>query len=406
MTTKTVALATLAATQLMVILDGTVVTVALPAIRDDLGFGDTSLAWVVNGFLLAFALVLLPAGRAGDVFGTRPVFLTGLSIFTLGSAWCGLAWDPVSLVLARFVQGLGGGIASAVVLGMIAGLYPESRDRLRAFAVLAFIGSVGASVGTVLGGVLTEVASWRWAFLINVPIGIIALVVALRAVEGTPPSGVKGGLLPRGLFAEHRFALANLILLTLTFAGFTFQFVTTLYLQDALGLGALATGLAFLPVSGVIAFASLGFSAALAERFGSERILTAGLLAFVAGMLYLVRLPETGSYLLDVLPGAVVMGLGFGLAMPQVTALAMGALAPEHAGVGSGLTTTTQQAGGFLGTLIAAGLVTTSGYAAGYVAAAIALILGTAVAAYLLVNAGRARAPKGTERVPEEAARL
>lgn len=403
MTTKTVALATLAATQLMVILDGTVVTVALPAIRDDLGFGDTALAGVVNGFLLAFALVLLPAGRAGDVFGTRPVFLAGLSIFTLASAWCGLAWDPVSLVLARFVQGLGGGIASAVVLGMIAGLYAESRDRLRAFAVLAFIGSVGASVGTVLGGVLTEVASWRWAFLINVPIGIVALVVALRAVEGTPPSGARGGLLPRGLFAEHRFALANLILLTLTFAGFTFQFVTTLYLQDALGLGALATGLAFLPVSAVIAVASLGFSAALADRFGSERILVAGLLGFVAGMLYLVRLPEAGSYLVDVLPGAVVMGLGFGLAMPQVTALAMGALAPAYAGIGSGLTTTTQQAGGFLGTLIAAGLVTTSGYATAYVAAAVALAVGAVVATYLLVNAGRARTPKGTERVPEEA---
>lgn len=182
MTTKTVALATLAATQLMVILDGTVVTVALPAIRDDLGFGDTSLAWVVNGFLLAFALVLLPAGRAGDAFGTRPVFLAGLSIFTLASAWCGLAWDPISLVVARFVQGLGGGIASAVVLGMIAGLYAEPGERLRAFAVLAFVGSIGASVGTVLGGVLTDVASWRWAFLINVPFGIIALIVALRAV--------------------------------------------------------------------------------------------------------------------------------------------------------------------------------------------------------------------------------
>ena len=406
MTTKTVALATLAATQLMVILDGTVVTVALPAIRDDLGFGDTSLAWVVNGFLLAFALVLLPAGRAGDAFGTRPVFLAGLSIFTLASAWCGIAWDPISLVGARFVQGLGGGIASAVVLGMIAGLYTEARDRLRAFAVLAFVGSIGASVGTVLGGVLTEVASWRWAFLINVPLGIIALIVALRAVEGTPPTGAQGGLLPRGLFAQRRFALGNLILLTLTFGGFTFQFVTTLYLQDVLGFGALATGLAFLPVSAVIAVASLGFSAALAERFGSERILIAGVLAFVAGMVYLVRLPEAGSFLLDVLPGAVVMGLGFGLAMPQVTALAMGALAPEYAGIGSGLTTTTQQLGGFIGTLIAAGLVTTSGYGTAYAAAAIALGAGAAVAAYLLVDAARARDPKVAERVPDEAARL
>ncbi|MGH3350117.1 MAG: MFS transporter [Nocardioides sp.] len=406
MTTKTVALATLAATQLMVILDGTVVTVALPAIRDDLGFGDAALSWVVNGFLLAFALVLLPAGRAGDAFGTRPVFLAGLSIFTLASAWCGLAWDPVSLVLARFVQGLGGGIASAVVLGMIAGLYAESRDRLRAFAVLAFVGSIGASVGTVLGGVLTEVASWRWAFLINVPLGIIALVVALRAVEGTQPTGARGGLLPRGLFAEHRFALANLVLLTLTFAGFTFQFVTTLYLQDVLGFGALATGLAFLPVSVVIAVATLGFSATLAERFGSEHILVAGMLAFVAGTLYLVRLPGSGGFPFDVLPGAVVMGLGFGLAMPQVTALAMSALAPEHAGIGSGLTTTTQQVGGFLGTLIAAGLVTTVGYGAAYASASVALAGGAVIAAYLLLNAARARDPKATERVPDEAARL
>jgi MFS family permease len=406
MTTKAVALATLAATQLMVILDGTVVTVALPAIRDDLGFGDTSQSWIVNGFLLAFALALLPAGRAGDAFGTRPVFLAGLSIFTLASAWCGLAGDPVSLVLARFVQGLGGGIASAVVLGMIVGLYVETAERLRAFAVLAFIGSVGASVGTVLGGVLTELASWRWAFLINLPIGIIALVVALRAVRGTPPTGAKGGLLPRGLFAEHRFVLANLILVTLTFGGFTFQFVTTLYLQDVLGFGALTTGLAFFPVGAVIAVASLGFSAALAGRFGTECVMLAGMLAFVAGMIYLVRIPDSGSFALDLLPGMVVMGLGFGLAMPQVIALAMGALAPEFAGIGSGLTTTAQQVGGFLGTLIAAGLVTTVGYHAAYASAAIALALGGAVAAYLLVNATRARDPKVTERVPEEAASL
>lgn len=405
MTTKTVALATLAATQLMVILDGTVVTVALPAIRDDLGFSGTSLSWVVNGFLLAFALVLLPAGRAGDALGTRPVFLTGLTLFTIASAWCGLAWDPISLVLARFAQGVGGGVASAVVLGMIAGLYPESRERLRAFAVLAFVGSIGASVGTVLGGVLTEVASWRWAFLINVPLGIVALIAALRAVEGTPRTGVQGGLLPRGLFAQRRFALGNLILLTLTFGGFTFQFVTTLYLQDTLGFGALMTGLGFLPVSAVIAVASLGFSAAVAERCGSERVLLVGMAVFVAGMLYLVRVPDAGVYPIDVLPGAVVMGLGFGLAMPQVTALAMSALAPEHSGIGSGLTTTTQQVGGFLGTLVAAGLAVNVGYAAAYLAAAIALAVGAVVAAYLLVDAARARDPKVTERVPDETVR-
>lgn len=200
--------------------------------------------------------------------------------------------------------------------------------------------------------------------------------------------------------------LGNLILLTLTFGGFTFQFVTTLYLQDVLGFGALSTGLAFLPVSVVIAIASLGFSATLAERFGSERVLLVGVLAFVAGMVFLVRLPGAGSFPLDVLPGAVVMGLGFGLAMPQVTALAMGALAPEHAGIGSGLTTTTQQLGGFLGTLIAAGLVTTVGYGAAYASAAIALAAGAAVAAYLLVDAARARDPKVSERVPDEAASL
>ncbi|TQL70359.1 MFS transporter [Nocardioides albertanoniae] len=289
---------------------------------------------------------------------------------------------------------------------MIAGLYTEARDRLRAFAVLAFVGSIGASVGTVLGGVLTEVASWRWAFLINVPLGVIALVVALRAVEGTPPTGATGGLIPRGLFAERRFGIANLILLTVTFGGFTFQFVTTLYLQDVLGFGALVTGLAFLPVSTVIAVASLGFSAALAERFGSERILVAGMLGFVVGTLYLVRLPGSHGFALDVLPGAIVMALGFGLAMPQVTSLAMSALAPEHAGIGSGLATTTQQAGGFLGTLIAAGLVTTVGYGAAYASASIALAGGAILAAYLLVNAARARDPKVAERAPDEAASL
>lgn len=381
---RTLALLVLAATQLMVILDGTIVTVALPAIRSDLGFTDASLSWVVNAFFIPFALALLPAGRLGDVVGNRTVFVGGLAVFTVASAVCAIAWDPSSLIVGRAVQGIGGGAATAVVLAMISGLYDDAGRRMKAFAVLAFVGSAGGSLGMVGGGVLTELASWRWAFGINVPIGLPILALAMWIFAPLPASGpTTGGLVPRALFADRRFALACGVLFTILMAGMSFQFLSSLYLQDTLGHGPMATGVAFLTVSLAIAVASLGFSGRLAERFGSTRVLIAGLALFIAGMLLMARMPDSGGYLVDVAPGFLIMGIGFGLAMPQATELAMAAAPPAYAGIASGFANATQQVGGAIGLFAIAAAAAGAGRSVGYLLAAGALAVGLGLATML-----------------------
>lgn len=394
------ALVALLVTQLMVILDGTIVNVALPTIRTDLGFTDTGLPWVVNGFFVAFALLLLPAGRLGDLVGTRKVFVAGLVLFTAATALCGLATSPTGLVAARVAQGVGGALTSAVVLGMIAGLYVDQAARGRAFALVAFVGSAGASIGVVAGGLLTELASWRWVFLVNVPLGVAVLVAAFAVLDETPDApGLRRGLaesralVPRTLLTRPVFLLPNAVLFTMTVAGFSFQFLTALYLQDTLGLDALHTGLAYLPVTIAIAVASLGVSGRLAGRFGRERVLVAGLVLFVAGMLSMAALPDHGSYALHVAPGFVVMGIGFGLAMPQVTALAMDAAPQRDAGAASGFVNTTQQAGGAVGLAVVALVAANQGRAAGFLVAAGTLALGALVATFLSGAAARRRRP-------------
>ncbi len=406
----TLALAVLLATQLMVILDGTIVNVALPTIRTAVGFTDTGLAWVVNGFFVAFALLLLPAGRLGDLVGTRRVFVAGLALFTVATAWCGVATSPTGLVAARVAQGAGGGLTSAVVLGMIAGLYADQSARARAFALVAFVGSAGASIGVVAGGLLTELASWRWVFLVNVPLGIGVLAAAFVVLDETPDApGLRRGLsesralVPRTLLTSPAFLLPNAVLFTMTVAGFSFQFLTALYLQDTLGLDPLHTGLAYLPVTLAIALASLGASGRLSARFGSEPVLLGGLALFVAGMLLMVALPDHGSYAVHVAPGFVVMGLGFGLAMPQVTALAMEAAPERDAGAASGFVNTIQQAGGAVGLAVVAVVAASQGRAAGFLVAGGALVAGGLVAAYLSTAAVRSRRPDAG-RLQSEAA--
>jgi len=384
------ALAALAATQLMVILDGTIVNVALPTIRGDLGFTDAGLAWVVNAFFVAFALLLLPAGRLADLVGARRVFLTGLVVFTAASALCGLARGSELLVAARFLQGIGGALASAVVLGMIARLFADDeRRRTQAFGLLAFVGAAGASIGVVAGGLLVELASWRWVFLVNVPIGLLTIPVALRHLDPAPGTGVRraaagGGLVPRALFGARPFVVANLVLGTMTLAGFSFQFLSALYLQDVLGLGPMSTGLSYLPVTIAIAVCSLALSGRLAERYGAARVLVAGLLLFVVGLLLLARTPADGTFWVDVAPAFAIMGAGFGLAMPQVTAIAMAAAPPEHSGVASGFVTTTQQVGGVIGLALVSVVADGAGLGAGLLVAAVVLAGGTTLATTLL----------------------
>ncbi|MFK4852200.1 MFS transporter [Microbacterium sp. ZW T6_19] len=383
---RSLAFLALSATQLMVILDGTVVTVALPAIRSGLGFSNSSLSWVVNAFFAAFALVLLPAGRLGDRWGTRRVFLTGVALFTAASILCGLAWDPASLLIGRALQGVGGGLSTAVSLGMIADLFPEPAPRMRAFAVLAFIGSAGGAIGMVAGGMITEFATWPWVFLVNAPIGVAALALGAATMERVPGHPVSGGLVPRALFSARRFTLAGGVLFTMVIAGMSFQFLSSLFLQDALGLSPLATGAAFLAVTVPIAITSLGLSVRLAVRFGSERVLIAALAFFAAGMVLMARVPHDGSFWMDVAPAFVVMGAGFGLAMPQATDLAMSAAPPEHAGAASAFLAATQQAGGAIGVFAVASLAAATDLGIGYLLGAGGLLVGIGLA----VSLGRA----------------
>jgi MFS family permease len=383
------ALTVLTATQLMVILDGTIVNVALPTIRTDLNFSDTGLAWVVNAFFVAFALLLLPAGRVADIAGARRVFIAGLATFTIASALCGVASTAPMLVAARFVQGAGGALATAVVLGLIARLYADDEQRrTRAFGLLAFVGAAGASIGSVTGGFLVDVASWRWVFLVNVPIGLAAIPVALRHLEPARAADrpTAAGLVPRPLLARRRFLDANAVLFTMTTAGFSFQFISALYLQDVLRLDALRTGLAYLPVTVAIAVSSLWVSGRLAGRYGAERVLLGGLLLFVAGMALLARTPADGRFAVDVAPAFAVMGLGFGLAMPQVTSIAMADAPAEHAGAASGLVNTTQQVGGVVGLFVVSLVAADAGLGSGLLVAAGVLAAGTAVAGGLVAR--------------------
>ncbi|RAG87177.1 MFS transporter [Streptacidiphilus pinicola] len=399
------ALAVLCAGTLMIILDGSIVTVALPAIQHDLGFSASGFTWTVNAYLIAFGGLLLLAGRLGDLLGRRRVFVAGLTVFTLASVLCGLAGSPALLVAARFLQAAGGALVSAVSLGMLVTLFRTPAERARALGAFAFTGSAGAAAGQVLGGVLTDTLGWHWVFLINVPIGVATVALALRALPPEAGTGLRGGsdalgavlvtagamlavysivqaqqlgwssgrvlllaaasvvllsaflgrqavaahpLLPLRLLRSRRLLGANLIQLLFLAAMFSFQVQIALYLQQVLHQSALATGLAMLPAALSIGAASLGLSARLIGRFGERTVLLAGLVLLLAARLLLIRLPVHGSYLADLLPVMLLTG-GGGLAFPAVTGIGMAGAEPQDAGVASGLFNTTQQLGAALG---------------------------------------------------------
>ncbi|MEU8286667.1 MFS transporter [Micromonospora sp. NPDC048905] len=400
------ALLVLCAGSLMIILDGTVVAVALPAVQRDLGFAAAGLAWVVNAYLVAFGGLLLLAGRLGDLLGRRGVFLAGVALFTVASLACAVATGPALLVTARFGQGVGGALAMAVSLGMIVRLYPEPAERARAIAVFSFTGAAGASVGTVAGGVLTDAAGWRAIFLVNLPIGAAILLAAVRRLPAERGIGLRAGLdLPGALLvtaglmaavlgivgtAEHGWtsprtlgavALAALLLggfvlrqrtaatpllpgrvlrvpglvaanavqFLMVSAYFGFQFLLAVELQLVLGLDAAATGWAFLPTPVVIAVVSLGLAGRLIARCGARTVLLVGLGLATVGFLLLARLPADGAYLADVLPAMLTFGVAGGLTLPAVTTLAMAGATDADAGLASGLVNTTQQVGGAVG---------------------------------------------------------
>ncbi|MEV7815148.1 MFS transporter [Streptomyces flaveolus] len=398
------ALAVLCAGTLMTVLDGNIVTVAMPAIQSDLGFSGPGLAWVVNAYLISFGGLLLLAGRLGDLVGRKRMFTAGLAVFTLASVLCGTATGQGMLIAARAVQGAGGAMASAVVLGMLVALFPEPREQARAIAAFSAVGSAGGALGTFLGGALTEALNWHWIFLINLPIGVAAWLAAVRVLTPEPGAGLGRGadypgaalvtgalmltvyvivgagerprtvtlllaalalalfaafglrqaraarpLLRLRLFRSRLLTGANAVQVLMIATMYGFQFIGALYLQRVLGYGALATGTAFLPAPVAIGVLMLGLSARTVARFGGYRVLLAGLVLITAGMALLGRAPADGSYATDVLPAMLLLSAGFAAAMPALTGLAMSGARAEDAGLASGLFNTTQVVGGSLG---------------------------------------------------------
>ncbi|MDO8214179.1 DHA2 family efflux MFS transporter permease subunit [Conexibacter sp. CPCC 206217] len=410
---RSLALLTLCAGFLMIILDTTIVSVAQPSIQADLGFSQSGLAWVVNAYLIAFGGLLLLAGRLGDLLGRKRMFLAGLLVFTLASLLCGLATSRELLVAARFLQGAGGAMTSAVILGMIVAMYEQPRERARAIATYAFVGSAGASLGVLLGGVLTDALSWHWIFFVNVPIGAATAFAAARVLRDDAGLGLRQGadvpgallvvaalmlavytlveaggrgwgslhtlglgavaagllalfalreqraahpLVPLRLFRVPNVCAANLVQ-TLMIAGmFGQQFFLALYLQQVLGFDATGVGFGMLPIPLAIGVLSLGFATPLIMRLGAKTTLLDGLLLMVAGLLLMQRAPADGVYWLDVLPAMMIMGIGAGIAMPALPTLALARATPQDAGLASGLLNTTQQVGGAIGLSVLATL--------------------------------------------------
>jgi EmrB/QacA subfamily drug resistance transporter len=402
---------------LMIVLDATVVNVALPAIQADLGFSQSSLAWVVNAYLIAFGGLLLLAGRLGDLVSRRGVFLAGLAVFTAASLICGAAQSQGVLIAARFVQGVGGAMTSAVVLGMIVTMFTEPREQAKAIGVYAFVASAGGSVGLLAGGVLTQAINWHWIFFINVPIGLATAIYAPRVLPADRGTGLGRGadifgaalitgalmlgvytivkpaaelgwaagrtlllgatslallvgfvvreataaspLVPLRIFRSRNVTGANVVQ-ALTVAGmFGMFFLGVLYLQQVLGYDALGAGLAFLPTTLVMGALSVRYSERLITRFGAKNTLVPGLGLIAVGLALFARVPVDGTYLIDVLPSALLIGTGVGAAFPALMGIAMSGATDSDAGLASGLVNTMVQVGAALGLAVLATLSAT-----------------------------------------------
>ncbi len=406
--TRGLALGVIAAGMLTITLDGSIVTVAMPAVQRDLGFSSAGLSWVVNAYLIAFGSLLLLAGRLGDLIGRSRVFMAGTAVFTVASLLAGAATTPAMLIAARFLQGVGSAMASAVGLGILITLFREPRERARAIAVFSFTGAAGASVGQVLGGILTDALSWHWIFFINLPIGVVTLLVARRALPADRGTGLAGGadavgaalvtvglmlgiysvvkveehgwvsahtlglgaasvamlgafavrqattrtpLMPLRILRSRSVVGANLVQVLMVAALFSFQIIVALHLQHVLGYGAAATGLAMLPAAVVIGGVSLGVSARLSTRFGERAVLLAGIGLLTGALGFLTRIPVDARYVTDVLP-VMLLAAGFGLALPALTALGMSGAGKDDAGLAAGVFNTTQQIGMALGVAV------------------------------------------------------
>jgi EmrB/QacA subfamily drug resistance transporter len=411
--TRWLALIVLCLGDLMIVLDVTIVGVALPSIRTDLGFSESSLAWVVNAYLITFGGFLLLGGRLGDLFGHRRLFLIGISLFTLASLACGIATTQEFLVTARAIQGLGGAIVSAVALSLVIRLFTEPTERAKAMGVFGFVASGGGSLGVLLGGILTDTLDWHWIFLVNVPIGVAVVVLSLRLLPaGHGPTAdsrldvagaitvtsslmlavyaivngnevgwgtvrtlgllgaaavlfiaflliearVPSPLVPLGLFRLRNLAFSNIVGVLWAAAMFAWFFLSALYLQLVLGYSPLEVGLAFLPGNLIMGVLSLGVSARLVMRFGIRPPLATGLGLAALGLLLFARAPVDGNFVVDVLPSMVLLGIGAGIAFNPVLLAAMSDVDPSDAGLASGIVNTSFMMGGALGLAVLASL--------------------------------------------------
>ncbi len=411
-----IALYVLCAGMLMIVLDITVVNVALPSIKSDLGFSQSSLAWVVNAYLITFGGLLLLAGRLGDLIGRRTIFLAGLAVFVAASVLCGASQSEGMLIGARLLQGIGGAMTSAVILGMIVTMFPEPREQAKAVGVYAFVASAGGAVGLLLGGVITQAISWHWIFFVNAPIGIATAVFATRLLERDEGIGFREGadlpgaflitgslmlgvytivkpaaeqgwgatetlalgavsllllaafigreatartpLIPLRIFRSRNVSGANIVQV-LTVAGmFGMFFMGSLYLQLVQGYDALQIGLAFLPVTIIMGTLTGRFSEPLIMRFGARRLLFPGLGLVAAGLVLFTRAPVDATYATDVLPVLVLLGTGIGVCFPALMTIAMSGATRADAGLASGLVNTSAQVGGALGLAVLATLST------------------------------------------------
>jgi EmrB/QacA subfamily drug resistance transporter len=411
--TRWLALYVLCLGDLMIVLDATIVNVALPSIRGDLGFSEASLAWVVNAYLLTFGGFLLLGGRFGDLFGHRRLFLAGIAVFTAASLACGLSGSQGFLVGARAVQGLGGAVVSAVALSLIMTLFQETAERTKAMGFFGFVMAGGGSIGVLLGGVLTDALSWHWIFYVNLPVGIAVFVLCLMLIPGGggQPStgrldvagavtvtaalmlavyaivngnsagwasaqtlGLLGGsvvllaaflaiesrvvapLVPLRLFRLRNVAVSNGVGVLWAAAMFAWFFLAALYLQLVLGYDPLHVGLAFLPANLIMGAFSLGLSARIVMRFGVRVPIAVGMSLVAVGLALFARAPVDGSFLVDVLPSMVVLGIGVGMAMNPVLLAAMSDVDVSESGLASGIVNTAFMMGGALGLAVLASL--------------------------------------------------
>lgn len=401
------ALSVLLLVQFMLILDVSVVNIALPAIQEDLAFSPSGLTWVVDGYVLMAGSLLLLGGRLGDVLGRRRMFVAGVVVFGVASVACGLAQDSATLVTARFAQGVGEALAAPAAFGLIALLFTDVRERTRAIGLFGGISGLAGTSGPILSGALVEYASWRWIFLLNIPVAVLALVAVPRLVRGdlgrsragvraldlpgallatlgltgvvfglieaaSEPWGsaavllpllgglavlgafvvsqtwVRTPLLPLRFLQERTRVSANLVTVLFFSVFFSQFFITTLFLQDVLGFSALRAGLGFLPF-GLAIGAALGLATQVIPRVGYRPVLVTGLVLSAAGALLFTRITPDGSYLTQVLPASVLFALGSGLVLPTLGNAAVFRVTDDDAGLASGLQQALQQIGGAIG---------------------------------------------------------